>query len=504
MELISYLGVVRRKWWLILGVPVVLGMLVYMSSRSAPKQYEASATLLVNNLALTSPTAVPTATATADGTAVPQTQQNPGPIVSLNDMVPNEGIMETYTQLISRRVVVQAVIRALVLPYSEAELLSKIKAERVAGTQLITISAVDPSPTLAAAIANETSRAFISLNEEENGAGRLAIANEAEVPRSPISSGVVFTVILVVVAGFFLSSLLALLAEYLDDKVRTPSDVEVVTGLSTLAVVDRFGTQRGHPRELSAAEDYRELRTNLRAQAEEYELRTILIASPGRGEGRSRTVLNLGYMLAEAGESVILVDADLRQPALHKMIGTDNDRGLSNILADNDRLDLTLKSVDSRLDVLTAGPVPENPSIISFPRMWDLLIELRSRADYVILDSPGLLAVVDASDLARFVDGIILLVESGKTSADSLKSAMATLERSHTKIIGVVLNKGHSQRREQRSYRRNAQHPPLRPETALPSGEDGVDLPPRRDRTVRPAPTGTHTREQSALDSTGT
>jgi capsular exopolysaccharide synthesis family protein len=258
-----------------------------------------------------------------------------------------------------------------------------------------------------------------------------------------------------VVLGLFIAGLVVLLFEYSDDRLRSRDDILASAGLPTLAVIGRSrNVRRLRAGESTTLEDYRELRASVRKLSDEFGLRSILIAGYGRGNGRTMTALNLSLVLADIGESVILVDADFRQPSLHNLTGTPNDFGLSDLLKRAyDPNEWPLFVVDGGIDVLPSGPPPESLSVLSSSNMEELLGELKSTADVVILDSPALSAVSDAFDLARFADGTIIVVESGKTQADNLRTMATMLAERGARVLGVVLNKGRSPRASQRRYR---------------------------------------------------
>jgi len=164
------------------------------------------------------------------------------------------------------------------------------------------------------------------------------------------------------------------------------------------------------------AEAYRALRTNLMFYSLDEPLRSLAVTSPAAHEGKSTVVANLAVTLAQGGNRTILVDCDLRKPEQHTLWGLPNDRGLTTMLLDSDAMqNPALQSVGvDNLQVLTSGPLPPNPAdVIGSRRMDDVIDALKAKADYVIFDSPPVLAVTDAALLGHKVDGIVLVLRAG-------------------------------------------------------------------------------------------
>jgi non-specific protein-tyrosine kinase len=195
------------------------------------------------------------------------------------------------------------------------------------------------------------------------------------------------------------------------------------------------------------AEAYRLLRTNLDFTRVESPWKTLLVASAGPGEGKSTTVANLALALAQTGRKVVAVDADLRKPALHRIFQLDNQRGLTNLLLGWGEADTSLEhhlapGPGENLLVLTSGPLPPNPAELLQGQQFARVLEaLRRSADLIVLDSPPTLAVADALLLAQRTDATLLVVDTGRTRADSVRQAVVALRQSGTRLLGAVLNK---------------------------------------------------------------
>jgi capsular exopolysaccharide synthesis family protein len=190
------------------------------------------------------------------------------------------------------------------------------------------------------------------------------------------------------------------------------------------------------------AEAYRTLRTNIQFSKADSELKILLFTSSGPGEGKSTTVANTAVTLAYSGKQVIIVDCDLRKPVQHQIFGLQN-IGVTNILADGQIISSLIQDTDVKnLRVLPSGPIPPNPSeLLGSIKMQQMLNNLKVQADYLIIDSPPVVAVTDACVLASKMDGIILVLDSGVVRPEMAKRAKELLENAKGHILGVILNR---------------------------------------------------------------
>lgn len=201
-----------------------------------------------------------------------------------------------------------------------------------------------------------------------------------------------------------------------------------------------------------AAEAYRTLRTNIRFSSLDKPLQTLLATSTAPDEGKSTTLANLAITMAQAEQRVLLVDCDLRRPTLHTLFGLPNESGLTNlILAEVDEPLPVQETGVPGLHLLTSGPLPPRPAdILGSRRMENVIARLRSEADVILFDTPPVIAVTDAAVLAAKVDGVLLVLQAGRTRRDRARQARQILEKVKANIIGVVLN--NAQREQSYSY----------------------------------------------------
>ena len=192
-----------------------------------------------------------------------------------------------------------------------------------------------------------------------------------------------------------------------------------------------------------AAEAYRTLRTNLYFSSLDRALETLLVTSAAPGDGKSTTLGNLAVTMAQGEKRTILVDADLRRPALHKLFGVSNSQGLTTMIVDESALaepPLVETGVEN-LWLLPSGPLPPNPAeILGSRRLEDIIAALKTRADVILFDAPPVVAVTDAVVLGTKVDGVLLVFCSGKTRREHALRAKEMLERVQVRLVGAVLN----------------------------------------------------------------
>lgn len=202
------------------------------------------------------------------------------------------------------------------------------------------------------------------------------------------------------------------------------------------------------------AESYRTLRTNIQFSSIDQSIQCILITSAQPEDGKSTTAANLAIAYAQENKNVLLIDADLRKPTLHKIFGVSNMEGLTHLLINNlkgNSEGLTQTSIPN-LTLLPSGPVPPNPAeLLSSNKMSTLINEMRQNFDIIIVDSPPILAVTDSQVLASKVDGVVLVLNHGKVKKDRAQKAISQLEYVKAKILGVVLN-NKAQSKQETSY----------------------------------------------------
>ena len=194
---------------------------------------------------------------------------------------------------------------------------------------------------------------------------------------------------------------------------------------------------------LSITEQYRQIRTNIMYSSVDKEIKTIMITSPEPFDGKTTTAANLAIVLAQQEKQVVLVDADLRKPSIHNTFNVRNIAGLTSVLTKRVSLSRSILKTDvPNLDILISGPIPPNPSeLLDSKAMETVMNELEDRYDYVVIDTPPVMAVTDSQIMANKCDGVVLVVASGKTRKDRAMAAKELLEKTNAPLIGVVMNR---------------------------------------------------------------
>jgi non-specific protein-tyrosine kinase len=189
-----------------------------------------------------------------------------------------------------------------------------------------------------------------------------------------------------------------------------------------------------------ASEAYRTLRTNLSFYSLDDPLRSLVVTSPAAGEGKSTTIANLAVTMAQSGRRTILVDCDLRRPSLHILFGLSEEPGFTNLVLGEVAEPPLQRTAVPNLSLLASGPQPPNPADLLGARKLDQVIaDLLERADFLLFDAPPVLAVSDAAILGARVDGLLLVVQAGKTRRDHAQRAGELLEKARVRLVGVTL-----------------------------------------------------------------
>ena len=245
--------------------------------------------------------------------------------------------------------------------------------------------------------------------------------------------------------GLMLGVLVAFVLEFLDDTIKTPEDLEQHLRLALLGVVPnlRKGTVAealADPRS-AFSESYRSVRTALQFSTDRGVPKVLLVTSPSAAEGKSTTALTLARNFAQLGKRVLLVEADLRNPSLHRVTGMRAEQGLSSLLAGAASISQVIRDTDDeRLQVILAGPLPPNPAeLLSGSRLLSMLTIAAEKYDQVIIDGPPVLGIADAPILSNVVSGTLLVVYSGKTRIKTAQSAIKRLAAARAHLIGGLL-----------------------------------------------------------------
>jgi capsular exopolysaccharide synthesis family protein len=301
-------------------------------------------------------------------------------------------------------------------------------------------------------------------------ASNIQVVDQAELPTRPYRPNKRMNLLLASVVGLFLGIGLAFFFEYLDNTVKTTEDIEQFVRLPSFGMIPEISYERrkrlekgvsfpvelithGHPKSM-LSEAYRNIRTSVLLSFSERPPKKIVITSPNPSEGKTTTAINTAIALSQTGALVLILDTDMRKPRIHKIFDEENSLGVSNFLSGHAELDSIIKKTEiPNLYYIPSGPVPPNPSELIGSNLFKMMMEsLGKRFDHIILDSPPVLGFADSAILSNSVDGIIMVVLSGKTPRETLQRAKESLFQVNAKILGVVINRVNIQRNHDGYY----------------------------------------------------
>jgi capsular exopolysaccharide synthesis family protein len=359
----------------------------------------------------------------------------------------------SYVELLKGETLSQRVVDRLSLDMSASQLREKVNATSKLDTVLIKVTVLDKSPVRARDVANALSDEFVVMVRELETPGpgakpdaRVVVEQRASVPDSPVVPNRFRNIAAGLGLGLMLGVGLALLRVFLDNTVKDREMIEEITGVGLVGSIPLDKERRSQPAisfdsENSAiAEAFRKMRTNLQFLSVDDPPRVIVVTSSAPSEGKSTTAINLALALAEAENTVVLVDGDLRRPTVSRYLDLVSAVGFSTVLSGTASLsDVLQETKFPRLTVLAAGATPPNPSeLLGSLAARRTLDELRSQFDFVIVDSPPLLAVTDAAVLATNADGTLVMTRFGETKRDQLAHAVRSLRDAGANILGTV------------------------------------------------------------------
>ena len=456
IDLRRYVGVFLTYWWLLVLVPAVGGAAGYFYSQSQDPIYEAKATILVQ-------------------------YRGSGLVPGFSDFRRSEELASTYRRLVTANPFLEAARQNGGDALNGIDLATVISASTASNPPVLEIKARHRDPNLAAVSAQIVAEEFIDFAIEQRLSefARLSIAAASQgiatgedlvtaqlaaidslsllepvlTPRSPVVPRTRLNIALGAILGLVLAAAVAALLDNIRDTVRFPDQLSRRFGVEGLGSVFKWSSHDTHsasPILLTAptssyAEAFRQIRANLQFATANQTNKILLVASPGPQEGKSTIISNLAVALAHTGKRVITIDGDLRRPSVHQFFGTVNrEPGLSNYLADlnTEVSDVIQPTEVEGVHVIPGGPSPPNPAeLLGSPKMDALLQELSQRYDNVLLDSPPVLLVADASIMASQADGVIMVVDGFNTRSSSLKAALDAMRNTRVNILGVIMNK---------------------------------------------------------------
>lgn len=430
MDLSQFLGVLRTRWKFVI---VTLGMgalITALVTVLVPPTYGSTATLLIST-----PSTGVVDTYTASLTAVQRA--------------------DSYANLAKNSEVLTRVAERLNNEVSPSQLAGQIDVTVVQDTLLLRVDARAASPDLAQQIATVESDEIIRLvknletpSDEDVPAPIIArVAGKALLSTTPVAPNVPLNLAVGLLLSLLIGIAGALVRDKLDTSVKTGDDIEEITESSLLVTLPFDPAVKRNPLSVedhggSLGEAFRVLRTNLQFSNLDAKRQMLVISSAVPEEGKTFVATNLAISMAKGGRSVLLVDADMRNPNVSELLGLENSVGVITVLLGRTTLEQSIQEHVSGVHFLGTGPQPPNPAeVLDTQAMRDLLGRLRTEYDVVIIDAPPILPVADAAILASEVDGVLLLARYGSTSRDQLRQAVSRIDSVGGRLLGTILNR---------------------------------------------------------------
>ena len=419
----------RVYWLFALGFGLVGAVLAMAMSFAATPQYQAQASMYVS---------------TKGGAPLSN--------ASLQESEASQQIALSLSKLMSSEVVTHRVVQGLQLDMSASELAAKIEAGVEPETVLINLTVTDSSATAARVIANAIAFEFTDFVEElqvkatpSTPKPQVTLVQPAVTPTDAVSPNTLQNVGLGALAGLAAGLVVANLRERANRSVRDVHTLEHIVGQPPLGSipVSRSADTKSVAvitGDQNVLEGFKEVRTNLQHALGERSSRVVSVTSSGLKEGKTTTVIGIAIALADAGHRVVVVDADLRHGQLSHQLELADTNGLSQALSEGLELDDVIHpSGLARIDAIWSGhPSPQPSELLSSEKAATLFGLLGERYDFVVVDTPALLAFTDAAVVADYTDGVVLVARHGHVDSTDLESAVASLHRVEARILGPI------------------------------------------------------------------
>ena len=442
MELHDYTRILRQRW-LLIGLTTVIAVgLALVFTLAATPQYKSNARLFVS-------------TSQADDAAVFQggtfSQQR----------------VKSYANLLTGEEISRRVVEETGVDDAPRDLSSRIKATVQPDTVVLSISVTDPSAKRARMLTQATAEVFVGyVAELETAPGKstapvkATIVDRATTPGGPFSPQPIRNLGLALILGLLAGGGLAVLRDTTDNRVKNEDDLAEATGNAAMLGTVHFDKSAAATPLISGlsghaprVEAFRVLRTNLQFVNVDASNKVFVITSAVPAEGKSSTACNLAISMADSGQSVLLIEGDLRRPKATSYFGLENTVGVTTVLLGRIGLEAAIQHTADACDLLASGVKPPNPAeLLQSDVMKRMLDDARRIYDVVLIDAPPLLPVTDAAVLSAESDGAILVVRHGSTTRDEVEASVGRLDSVGARLVGVIVNMAPQTKRGGSSY----------------------------------------------------
>ncbi|WP_297958098.1 polysaccharide biosynthesis tyrosine autokinase [uncultured Ruminococcus sp.] len=394
---------------------------------------------------------------------------------NINNISNSKQLVNTYIEVLKDEAVMEAVSNQLLDQFdintiaenfsinpegriSPASIRSCLTITSVSDTSAINVTATAKNAEVASYICNALTKVAPQYMEEAVGVGSINTIGTAKTNYGPVSPNKSKNTMAGGAVGFMLIVSIIFIIDFFDNTIKDPDTLKEKYKKAIIGEIqqlDENGTKkRKHSEEseyfkltdknvpFCIVENYKSIRTNLSFALSTNENKIFAVSSSKLGDGKSITSANIAIAMAQSGSKVLLIDADMRKTNQHKIFNLKNKKGLSTAISKMDPLHKCIqKNVMANLDVMTAGPIPPNPSeLLASEQMASILDELSIQYSVIIIDTPPVNIVTDAMELAKNVSGIVMVVRYGFTTDEDLKTASKRIELAQMNMLGFILN----------------------------------------------------------------
>lgn len=396
--------------------------------------------------------------------------------VNVNDINASQKLVDTYMVILRTDEIMNALLAEIKADgvYTTRQILSYLEFSTVNDTEVMRITATTPDPQLSANICNAYSVLAPTVLENVVKGGSVTVLSYAKVSSSPSEPNVTKLTMLGLIGGLFVTAAFFIFLHYVDNTVKNEKDITQRCNIPVVGTIPDFfslkeikiptelkranaklnrGKNQGNQKMITeytllnrnspfaVTESYNMIRTNLMFSMASSKRGAVIISSGSPNELKSTTSVNLAVSIAMTGARVLLVDADLRNATIHKILRKVNKHGLSRVLAGLDQLeDVIIHGAIMNVDFLPAGPTPPNPSeLLGSAATEELLKKLDTMYDFIIIDSPPVNLVADTMLLAADAAGVLLVARQNKTRYPDLERSIQSINNAKANLMGLIL-----------------------------------------------------------------
>ena len=375
--------------------------------------------------------------------------------ITQNDILLNQKLVSTYSELIKSKLVLNQVIKKLDLDYKVNELAKLISVDSIENTEILKITVKNEDPKLAKDIANETAKIFSKEIVDIYNINNISIIDKAVLSKNISNNTTIRDSIIAFFGGIFISLIILFIKYYFDDTIKFDDDLEEKINMPILGKIGIEKENKKNPNKTElivnkypksvVSEGIKSLRTNLQFSSIDKNVKSILITSSIPGEGKSFISANLATAFAQTGKNVLLVDCDMRKGRQHKIFNVSNARGYSNLLIDDFKNNYSsyIKNTEVKnLYLLTCGTVPPNPSeLLNSDRNKELFKFLTSKFDIVIFDGVPCNGLPDSAIMSTLTDKTLIVSAENVTPKSLLENTRKSILNVGSNVSGIILNK---------------------------------------------------------------